>query len=100
MELKKIKAPGELHFAEWLVEVSELTLLAEELVREEVKLARAHGISWQEIADGLGMTRQSAHERFDPKAPYSFPRGFARVSRAKDRWERRNRAEAKRVPPS
>lgn len=37
-------------------------------LRELVHLARARGRSWGEIAISLGVSRQSAHERFAEKA--------------------------------
>jgi DNA-directed RNA polymerase specialized sigma24 family protein len=36
-------------------------------LRELVQLARAHGRSWGEIAIALGVSRQSAHERYAAK---------------------------------
>ena len=41
-----------------------LRRLAERVEAEQVALARDQGWSWQQIADVLGMTRQSAWERF------------------------------------
>lgn len=46
-----------------------LRRLAERLEAEQVALARDQGWSWQQIADVLGMTRQSVH------AKYRGPRG-------------------------
>lgn len=52
---------------------------AEEDLRESVRVARASGATWQEIADSLGVTRQSAFKRFghdiDPQTerPASAP---------------------------
>ena len=38
---------------------------ADRMAREEVMAARsADGATWQEIGDGLGVSRQTAHERF------------------------------------
>ncbi len=36
----------------------------DQLTRIAVADARAGGLSWQEIGDALGITRQAAHERF------------------------------------
>jgi hypothetical protein len=41
-----------------------LRRLAERVEAEQVALARHQGWSWQQIADVLGMTRQSAHAKY------------------------------------
>ncbi len=41
-----------------------LRRLAERVEAEQVARARDHGWSWQQIADGLGMTRQSVHAKY------------------------------------
>ena len=41
-----------------------LRRLTERVEAEQVANARAHGWSWQQIADGLGMTRQSVHAKY------------------------------------
>ena len=40
-----------------------LRRLADRVEAEQVTRARAQGWSWQQIADGLGMTRQSVHAK-------------------------------------
>ena len=40
-----------------------LRRLAERVEAEQVALARDQGWSWQQIADALGMTRQSVHAK-------------------------------------
>jgi transcriptional regulator len=40
-----------------------LRRLAERIEAEQVALARDQGWSWQQIADVLGMTRQSVHAK-------------------------------------
>jgi DNA-directed RNA polymerase specialized sigma24 family protein len=40
-----------------------LRRLAERVEAEQVVLARDQGWSWQQIADALGMTRQSVHAK-------------------------------------
>ena len=44
--------------------VSALRRLAERIEAEQVARARALGWSWQQIADGLGLTRQSVHAKY------------------------------------
>ena len=41
-----------------------LRRLAERVEAEQVALARDRGWSWQQIADVLGMTRQSVHGKY------------------------------------
>lgn len=41
-----------------------LRRLTERVEAEQVANARAQGWSWQQIADGLGMTRQSVHAKY------------------------------------
>jgi hypothetical protein len=41
-----------------------LRRLTERIEAEQVANARAQGWTWQQIADGLGMTRQSVHAKY------------------------------------
>ena len=41
-----------------------LRRLAERVEAEQVARARTQGWSWQQIAEGLGMTRQSVHAKY------------------------------------
>ncbi|MFE3602644.1 helix-turn-helix domain-containing protein [Streptomyces sp. NPDC059142] len=43
--------------------VAALRRLLERLESVQVRSARNHGWSWQEIADELGVTRQAAHKK-------------------------------------
>ena len=53
--------------------VSSLRLLADTLELRQVEAALRSGMSWQDIADALGVTRQAAHKkhskRIDPTIP-------------------------------
>jgi hypothetical protein len=44
--------------------VCALRRLAERVEAEQVSRAREEGWSWQQIADALGMTRQSVHAKY------------------------------------
>jgi DNA-directed RNA polymerase specialized sigma24 family protein len=44
--------------------VRALRRLAERVEAEQVARARGQGWSWQQIADALGMTRQSVHAKY------------------------------------
>jgi hypothetical protein len=43
--------------------VASLRVLLESLERLQVESARAQGWSWQQIADGLGVSRQAVHKK-------------------------------------
>lgn len=48
-----------------LRDLEELHVAVDMALADAVKLLRgSHGFTWQEIADGLGVSRQSAWERF------------------------------------
>jgi predicted ArsR family transcriptional regulator len=47
--------------------VSEEVRSDEARLRESVKVARAHGRSWNQIAVALGVSRQAARQRFTDK---------------------------------
>ncbi|MDQ3659460.1 MAG: RNA polymerase subunit sigma-70 [Actinomycetota bacterium] len=44
--------------------VASLRLLLEDLQELQVRNARAHGWSWQEIACALGVSKQAVHKRY------------------------------------
>lgn len=53
--------------------VTTLRALADTLELRQVEAALRSGMSWQEVADALGVTRQAAHKkhakRIDPSIP-------------------------------
>lgn len=53
--------------------VSSLRVLADTLELKQVEAALRAGLSWQDIADALGVSRQAAHKkhakRVDPRIP-------------------------------
>lgn len=53
-----------------------LRRLAETLEALQVDNARAHGWSWQEIADALGVSKQAVHKKHAGRAPV-LPHGRA-----------------------
>jgi hypothetical protein len=59
-------ADGYLRAGELLEEARRLVSGAEQVLRLAVAFERARGTSWQEIGDGLGASRQAAHERYAP----------------------------------
>jgi len=46
-----------------------LRRLAERLEAQQVAHARERGLSWQQIGDALGVTRQSIHTKYGRNAP-------------------------------
>ncbi|HEU5332271.1 MAG TPA: helix-turn-helix domain-containing protein [Actinocrinis sp.] len=57
--------------------VARLRRLAEQLEAEQVAAARRAGWSWQEIAQRLGVTKQTVHRKYhrDGKGADRVPRG-------------------------
>lgn len=56
------------------IEQSTATIARIEAVRlDAVMEAREHGVSWQMIADSLGVARQSAHARYGKLGQQRFP---------------------------
>lgn len=44
--------------------VVSLRLLTDQLAELQVRNARQHGWSWQQIAESLGVSRQAVHKRY------------------------------------
>jgi DNA-binding XRE family transcriptional regulator len=54
-------------FSDWIFRVSEFSARAERLLALEIELARNFGVTWEEVASVLGVSRQAAWGRFsDP----------------------------------
>jgi hypothetical protein len=52
------------HFDNLIMRAAELSAAAERLLALEIELARNFGVTWEEIASTLGVTRQAAWDRF------------------------------------
>lgn len=61
---RSLDAGGTADPATGLRAVLALRRLAERVEAEQVAVAREQGWSWQQIADVLGMTRQSVHAKY------------------------------------
>ena len=48
----------------WISRAAELAAAAERLLAAEVGLARGSGVTWDDIAGALGVSRQAAWKRF------------------------------------
>ncbi|GAB3901264.1 hypothetical protein ACFQ1S_06895 [Kibdelosporangium lantanae] len=77
------KVTAESDFSEWIFQASELVAFAERLVALEVELARQYGVTWDEIADTLGISRQAAWERFAKPAKRRKTRRQSQAERAR-----------------
>jgi DNA-directed RNA polymerase specialized sigma24 family protein len=53
--------------SEGLRAVAALRRLLERVERIHVESARARGVTWQEIADELGVSKQAVHQRYASK---------------------------------
>lgn len=53
--------------------VASLRALTEQLELAQVEAALRQGMSWQGIADALGVTRQAAHKKYAKKIDQSIP---------------------------
>lgn len=58
-----------------LTEFHLVTVSADTALRAAVDAQREAGFSWQQIADGLGITRQTAWARFSPTTETDPPTG-------------------------
>ena len=52
------------YFSDWIFNACEFSEQAESILASEVELARTFGVTWQEIAASLGVSRQAAWDRF------------------------------------
>lgn len=52
--------------------VASLRMLADTLELRQVEAALRAGMSWQEIADALGVTRQAAHKKHSKRVDLSI----------------------------
>ncbi|MGW4063439.1 hypothetical protein ACWEGE_34480 [Amycolatopsis sp. NPDC004747] len=62
---------GPAEFRDWIPRAAGLVGAAERLLAAEIGLARGCGVTWDEIAGALGVTRQAAWKRFagPPRRP-------------------------------
>lgn len=78
---KKINAEGE--FRDWILQACELVAASERLLALEVELARNFGVTWDDIADALGVSRQAAWERFAKQARWNKTRRLSQAMQAR-----------------
>lgn len=71
------------YFTDWIFQSCELVASAEWLLALEVDLARKYGVTWDEIAAALGVSRQAAWERFSDLSRRGKSRQVSQVERAR-----------------
>ncbi|MHA7274137.1 hypothetical protein ACX80Z_11950 [Arthrobacter sp. TMT4-20] len=54
--------------------VASLRVLADVLEQRQVEAALRAGMSWQMVADALGVTRQAVHKKYSKRIDASIPR--------------------------
>lgn len=70
-------------FASWIATVAEISMAAERLLELEVELARYYGMTWEQVADVLGVSRQAAWERFRSHARWNRTHRTSRLRRTR-----------------
>ncbi|WP_155369758.1 hypothetical protein [Catellatospora vulcania] len=85
------------HFAEWLAGICELSAAAERLLALEAELARKSGVTWEEIGGAIGISRQSACERFGTHERWDKTHRTSQLRRARRatyvRWLKAEKGE-------
>jgi hypothetical protein len=72
------------HFKEWIYEACEFSAASERLLALEVELARSFGITWEEIAAALGVSRQAAWDRFANQSRWQKSRRVSQLQAAQE----------------
>lgn len=79
----KRKVTADSEFSEWIFNACELAAAAEHLLAREIELARSFGVTWDDIADALGVSRQAAWERFAKPSRWDKTRRVSQVNQAR-----------------
>jgi hypothetical protein len=74
---------GDVQFSDWIAATAEVSAAAERLLELEVELARRHGLTWERVADALGVSRQSAWERFRTHSRWDRTHRLSRLRRVR-----------------
>lgn len=53
--------------------VASLRVMTETLELRQIEAALRAGLSWQDVADGLGVTRQAVHRKYGKRIDPSIP---------------------------
>jgi hypothetical protein len=71
------------HFNDWIFKLCEFSAEAERLLALEIELARSFGVTWQEVASALGVSRQAAWDRFATQARWEKTRRISQLRAAR-----------------
>lgn len=89
----KRQVTAESEFSEWIFEACQLAAAAERALALEVELARSFGVTWDDIADALGISRQAAWGRFAKQPRWNKSRRLSQANQARRAaWIRHLRA--------
>jgi hypothetical protein len=70
-------------FSDWIFQACEFAAAAERELALEVELARSFGVTWDDIADALGVSRQAAWERFAKQSRWNKTRRLSQANHAR-----------------
>ncbi|MCU1685189.1 MAG: hypothetical protein JWQ81_5928 [Amycolatopsis sp.] len=79
----KRQPTAESDFSEWIFRACEFAAAAERELALEIELARTFGVTWDEIADALGVSRQAAWERFAKQSRWNNTRRLSQANQAR-----------------
>ncbi|MGY2063726.1 hypothetical protein ACW9HQ_53260, partial [Nocardia gipuzkoensis] len=80
-KLRRLTADS--HFTDWIVRTAEFSAAAERLLALEIELARSFGVTWDEVAAALGVSRQAAWERFSKPSRWNRSRTMSQLQRTR-----------------
>jgi hypothetical protein len=70
-------------FSDWIFRACEFSAASERLLALEIELARSCGVTWEEIAAALGVSRQAAWDRFASKSRWQKSRRVSQLQAAR-----------------
>lgn len=71
------------YFNDWIFRMCEFSAAAERLLALEIELARSYGVTWEEVAAALGISRQAAWDRFARQSRWDRSRRVSRLRSAR-----------------
>lgn len=70
-------------FTNWIATAAEISAAAERLLELEIELARRYGLTWEDVGGALGISRQSAWERFRNYSRWDRTHKLSRLRRVR-----------------